>query len=254
MTANSDARPRTGILRRLRRGRRIKAAPLMNPYQSFFYDVANLLLRCAFRLLSNVEVVGVENVPRSGRLIVIGNHTSWLDPILVGAFIPRRIVFMSKKENFRNIFARFIVWSYGVFPVDRGNVDRSALNRTDEIMTAEGALGMFPEGTRSRTGELRRAKAGTALVALRHNAPILPVSIVGAHRGLFTQLFHLRRPRFRLIIGKPFTLPQVEGEVLNKETLTRLSDELMRPLATNLPEEQRGYYGIFPRVTDKHAE
>jgi 1-acyl-sn-glycerol-3-phosphate acyltransferase len=214
----------------------------MNPYQSIFYDVANFLMRWAFRLLAHIEIIGNENVPRQGRIVVIGNHSSWLDPLLVGSFIPRRIVFMSKKENFSNPLAAFVVYSYGVFPVDRGNVDRSALTRTDEVLLAEGALGMFPEGTRSKSGELRRAKAGTALVAIRHNAPLLPVSIVGAYRGLFGQLFHLRRPRFQLIIGQPFTLPHTEGEAMSKESISRLTDEVMLPIARNLPPEQRGYY------------
>ena len=242
MTVQESVERRTGIFRRLRRARRAKARPLMNLYQSFFYDAANLLLRFAFRLLSRVEIVGLENVPRQGQVIVIGNHTSYLDPLLVGAFIPRRIVFMSKKENLSNPIARFVVYSYGVFPVDRGNVDRAAINRTGEVLEAGGALGMFPEGTRSKTGALHRAKAGTTLVALRHNAPILPVAIGGAYRGLFGQLLHLRRPRFRLVIGQPFTLPQADGEAINKETLVRLTDDLMRPLAENLPEEQQGYY------------
>jgi len=215
---------------------------LMTPWQTVFYGTANLLLRLAFRLLSHIEITGVENVPRQGRLIVIGNHTSWMDPLLIGAFVPRPIVMMSKKENLSNPIARFVVLSYGVFPIDRGNVDRSALNRIDEVMAAEGALGMFPEGTRSRTGELRRAKAGTALVAVRNNAPILPIAIAGAHKGLFGQLAHLHRPHFRMVIDKPFTLPAVEGEAVNKETLVRLTDELMLPVALNLPREQQGYY------------
>jgi 1-acyl-sn-glycerol-3-phosphate acyltransferase len=185
-------------------------------------------------------------VPRQGRLIVIGNHTSWLDPLFVGCFIPRPIVMMSKKENLSNPIGRFFVLSYGCFSVDRGNVDRSALSRIDEVMAAEGALGMFPEGHRSRTGELRRAKAGTALVAVRNNAPILPVSIGGAYKGLFSQLAHLHRPHFRVVIGEPFTLSQVEGDAVSRETLVRLTDELMWPVARNLPKEQQGYYSRHP--------
>ena len=242
MTVRDEVRPRAAALRRLRRSKNSKPKPLMNPYQSVFYDLANLLMRFLFRLLASIEVIGVENVPPRGRLIVIGNHTSWLDPLLVGSFIPRRIVMMSKKENLKNAFGRFIVLSYGVFSIDRGNVDRSAINRTDEILLAEGALGMFPEGHRSESGALQRAKAGTALVAVRHNAPLLPVSIVGAQRGLFGQLAHFHRPRFRVIIGQPFLLPQGEGEAIKKEALARLTDDLMRPIAANLPPEQQGYY------------
>ena len=242
MATYDNPQQRTGILRRLRRagGKTIK--PLMNPYQSVFYDVANLVMRFLLRLFATIEISGRDNVPRQGPLIVSGNHTSWLDPLLVGAFIARRIVFMSKKENLANPIARFVVTSYGVFSIDRGNVDRAAITRTDEVLAAGGALGMFPEGHRSKTGELGRAKAGTALVALRHNAPILPISIGGAYKGIFTPYLHLRRPHITMVIGKPFTLPQTEGEVVNKETLAGLADDLMRPIAANLPPEQQGYY------------
>ncbi len=243
MATNDKALQRRGILRRLRRAGGKTTKPLMNPYQAVFYDVANLLLRFLLRLFATIEISGLDNVPRQGPLIVSGNHTSWLDPLLVGAFIARRIVFMSKKENFANPIAHFVVTSYGVFSIDRGNVDRAAITRTDEVLAAGGALGMFPEGTRSKTGELRRAKAGTALVALRNNAPILPISIGGAYKGLFKPYLHLRRPHITMVIGQPFTLPQSEGEAVNKETLARLTDDLMRPIAAGLPAEQRGYYG-----------
>lgn len=242
MSVQQNIQHRSAILRRLRRAGKARRAALMNPYQSLFYDVANFLMRIAFRLLVNLEIVGLENVPLQGRLIIIGNHTGWPDPVLVGSFIPRRIVFMAKKELTRNPLAAFIIWSYGVFSVDRGNVDRVALKRTDEIMASEGALCMFPEGTRSRSGEMRRAKAGTTLVAIRHNAPILPISISGAHHGIFTPLLHGRRPRIRMVIGKPFMLPPVNGEVISKDVLARLTDEMMMHVAENLPEEQRGYY------------
>lgn len=242
MTVEGRTRTRMGVFRRLRRARAVKARPLMSGFQMVFYDVANVFLRLVFRLLSTVEVTGLENVPRQGQLIIIGNHTSWLDPLLFGAFLPRRIVFMSKKENFANPIARLVVSAYGVFPVDRGNVDRSAITRTSEVLEAGGALGMFPEGTRSRSGEMRRAKAGTVLVALRHSTPILPVGIAGAHHGLFTPLLRLRRPRFGLAIGQPFTLPHTDTDTLHKESLSRLTDDVMRPLAALLPREQRGYY------------
>jgi 1-acyl-sn-glycerol-3-phosphate acyltransferase len=77
---------------------------------------------------------------------------------------------------------------------------------------------------------------------VRHNAPVLPLSIAGAHKGLFSPYRHLQRPRMRMVIGKPFTLPQAEGEAISKDTLTRLTDDLMRPIAAGLPVEQQGYY------------
>lgn len=249
MTTQETVQRRVGVLRRWRRSGARGTNALLNPWQILFGAVANAAMAIVFRTLIRLEIVGLQNVPRHGRLIVIGNHSSWLDPVLVGAFIPRRIIFMGKKELTRNPIARFVIWSYGVFAIDRGNVDRSALTRTDDVMHAEGVLCMFPEGTRSRTGELRRAKAGTALVALRHNAPVLPVAIAHAYHGLFSPYLRLRRPRIRITIGKPFTLPPIEGEALGKDALSQRTDEMMQRLAEHLPPEQRGYYAQTPDDT-----
>jgi 1-acyl-sn-glycerol-3-phosphate acyltransferase len=246
MSTEQEAKPQP-VLRRASKMSSGAPKPLVTPWQSLFYDVANVLMRIAFRLVLSVEVTGLEHLPRQGKLIIIGNHTSWMDPVLIGAFIPRRIVFMSKKENLSNAFTNFIVRSYGVFPVDRGNVDRSALLRMDDVLDAGGALGMFPEGTRNKAGTLQRAKAGTALVAVRHQAPIVPVSIAGAYKGLLGPYKRGHRPHVTIVVGPAFSLPDVEGDAVNKETLIMLTDELMKPLAAGLPPEQRGYYGTETR-------
>lgn len=242
MSAENKVQPRHTILRRLHRRPKAAGKPIMAWYQAASYTIANAFFRLAFALLAHVEVVGRQNVPRSGRLIISGNHTSWLDPLLVGAYVPRRIVFMSKQENFSFPLAGLLITLYGVFAVKRGEVDRVALARTEQVLQAEGALGMFPEGTRSKSGELRRAKAGTALVALRNNAPILPIAISNAQHGLFTPLLHLHRPRIKVEIGAPFFVEDGDGQSLSKEMLVRLTDELMLPIARMLPPEQRGFY------------
>jgi len=235
----------------LRRKAKIKRVLLMQPYQRVFYTIANAFARLCVPILVDFQVTGLENVPREGGFILVSNHTSWLDPILLGAYIPRTIVFMSKVENFHHPLLAPIVFLYGAFPVKRGLVDRQALLRCEEVLAAGGGLGMLPEGTRSRSGVMRRARAGAALVALRTGATILPVGIAGAHHGAFTPLLRLHRNRIRMRIGPPFTLPPpAEGEA-TRDYLQHMADEMMRRVAELLPPEQRGVYAGQPLQADR---
>jgi 1-acyl-sn-glycerol-3-phosphate acyltransferase len=204
-----------------------------------FYDFANLVLRLGFWLFTRLEIVGRENVPAEGGLMVALNHLSFLDPPLLGVAIPRRIRWMSKIENWNNpVMGAILTW-YGAFPVQRGEVDRKALSRALEILRGGGALGIAPEGTRSRVGRLAQAKAGAVRLALQTGAAILPVGIAGTEQAVHTWP-KFRRPAITVRIGKPFRL-QAERP-LTKERQQELADEMMLHVAELLPESYRGYY------------
>jgi 1-acyl-sn-glycerol-3-phosphate acyltransferase len=112
-----------------------------------FYGFANLVLRLLFYLLTRLEVTGKENVPHSGSLMVAMNHVNFLDPLLLGAVIPRRIWWMSKIENWNNPIMGTVLTLYGAFPVQRGEVDRKALVRAMDILRTGGALGSLRKDT-----------------------------------------------------------------------------------------------------------
>lgn len=206
---------------------------------SWFYHLANWVLRRVFRLLLRVEVRGLEHVPFEGPLIVAINHMSLLDPPLMGAFFPRELEMMAKVELFRRPIIGWIVKWYGAFPVRRGEADLNALKHAMRALRAGGAILMAPEGTRSKTHRLQRGKEGVALVATRTGAPVLPVALYGQERW-WRELLRLRRPRVSIVIGEPIQVPL--DRRADRRTLQAVTDDIMRHLARLLPPAYRGVY------------
>ena len=205
-----------------------------------FSWLANHFLRLAFRLALDLTIDGLDNVPHTGALIVAINHSSFVDPMLVGAYVPRDVAMMSKAENFRLPLFRYLVKWYGAFPIERGEADRAAIKQALEVLRDGRALLMAPEGTRSNDGQLQAGHDGLALIATRTGAPILPFAIAGA-RPVSKNVSRLRRTKVRVNIGQPFRLKPSSPKP-NREELSRLTNEVMFRLAELLPLDQRGMY------------
>jgi len=207
----------------------------------WFYYVARVIVRGLLKLLTHCQVKGRDNIPSQGPLLIVANHLSLADPPLLGVNLGRKVMFMAKKELFHFRVIAYFIGNFGAFPVDRGQLNRQALRQARQILADGLALVMFPEGTRSRSGRLRPAFSGPALIAMRSGAPILPVGIIGTGkiRGV-SWLF--RRPRITVNIGPPFYLPAVSGK-LTKAKLTELTNFMMGQIAELLPQECRGDYG-----------
>ena len=183
-----------------------------------------------------VEVRGLENVPRSGTLIVTANHIGWVDPPLLRWIIGRRIRYMTKIELFTWTISGLAVRLFNAFPVRRDGRDRVALRYALRLLERGEVLGMFPEGTRSKDLRLAKGLPGVAMVGLRSGAPILPVGIVGTDRMLKWPDLILRNQRVIFNIGEPFTLSRGDGSY---EEAMRL---VMLRVADLLPKEMHGYY------------
>lgn len=211
---------------------------LSEAWVAVFYRVCIWLMRVVVWVFGRYEVVGAERMPRRGPVIVVANHLNNADPPLLGASLPRRIRFMAKQELFDSA-AGWVVRGFGAFPVRRFEADLGALRVAEHILKEGGVLGMFPEGHRSRTGGMGPAQPGTALVALRSGAPLLPVGITGTE-AITTPLVLLRKPRIRVVVGELFTLPATRR--LTAEQVRAGTDEIMRRIAALLPERYRGVY------------
>lgn len=193
-----------------------------------------------FTLLCRVRVKGGENVPVDGSLIIVANHLHTLDPSLVSIAIKRKMVFMAKEELFRSSPSAYLMRGFGAFPVHREGVDRKALRQAEEFLAQGLALGMFPEGKRSPDGQLIPAFSGAALLAVRSGARILPVAITGTETIQWVRSL-LKGTRLTVNIGRPFSLPDVDGK-LTGEKLNELTHYIMMRLAELLPPEYRGDY------------
>ncbi len=204
-----------------------------------FYRFACLVVLLILRLFTRCRVEGVENVPSSGPLLLVSNHLNMVDPPVLGALLPRKIVFMAKEESFHHPLMGPLVKWYGAFPVKRGQPDRQALRTAESVLQCGGVVGMFPEGHRSKTGAMQRCFPGASLLAVMAAAPVLPVAILGTGE-LKSPLSLLSRPVITIRIGSPFLLQRREDG--QKNDLEALTDRMMARVAELLPRESRGYY------------
>ena len=206
----------------------------------WFYYIVKLIIRMILFLFTRYQVNGKENIPSQGPLLVVANHLNLADPPIVGVSLTRRVRFMAKEELFRSRFSRYIITALGAFPVHRGRVDRAALRQAERILADGLALAMFPEATRSKNAQLQPVFPGSALIALRSGAPILPVGITGTEK-IKGATSLLRRPQITVNIGRPFHLPSVNDK-LSKTELAELANFIMVRIAELLPTEYQGHY------------
>ena len=180
----------------------------------FTYRLTQWTLQFLGFAVWRVRTEGRDRVPRDGALIVAPTHESYLDPLLIGAYVPRDLSFMARRTLFmkvdekgerrRKLFSAWGRWA-GVIELDREGADRDALKKSLAALAEGRAVLVFPEGTRSLDGEVQEFRAGVSLLALRSGAPVLPISIDGTRRIWGKGM---KRPKFgkgpvRIVFGEP---------------------------------------------------
>jgi len=175
------------------------------------------------RVLFRVEAHGTERVPATGPVLLVANHSSFLDPPLVGAVIARQVTFMAKAELFDVPLLGALIRRLNARPVRREGADASALRTALRALQDGGVLVMFPEGTRGPEGTLREAKPGAGMLAVLSGAAVVPVYIEGSGRA-WPRGQSLPRPaRIRLTFGAPqaFARRDAEGRKTDYEAVSR---------------------------------
>lgn len=211
---------------------------------SWFYWPGTAIVGFVARLLWGARVEsGDEHIPRSGPFVLVANHCSNVDPLILGWAVGNRtnrlIHFMAKSEMRGWPVLGWLASQSGVFFVRRGEGDRAAQRFSLEALAAGRPIALHPEGTRSRDGRLQAGRAGAAFLAIRSGAPLLPAGIAGTHR-IFPGRSRVPHPtRIVIRIGEPFTLPHVPDGRLDREALAAGTDRIMAAIAELLPEEQR---------------
>lgn len=220
-----------------------------------YWAVVWFIRLCTFLYVRGPHVEGRENIPKRGGAILVSNHLNNADPCIIPGALNRRVITMAKKEMFKwpviNLLFRFI----GAFPVDREGADLSAIREAQAVVHDGILLLMFPEGTRSKDRQLHQGFAGTALIAYRTGAPIIPVAITGTEHLTWPMLFFrpFIGPRVTITFGKAFYPPKVER--ITTQAAKTATDEIMRHVAALLPEAYRGAYreAVAPRAAGDAA-
>ena len=216
---------------------------MIDRLQTIFYWLNVVTwIRLILVIVTTRDVHGLENIPKSGAVILTCNHFSVGDPPTLTGTFPRRIVWMAKQELFDfPVFGK--LYSMGGFiSVRRFEGDLRAVRRSQAALRRGHVLGMFPEGTRSG-GRLGSGEPGTALIALRTGAPILPAAIWGTENvQLPRSLFG--RTHVHIRFGEPYRLP--ETTKVTKRQVAEGTDQIMRHIADLLPAQYHGVYAEEP--------
>ena len=187
-------------------------------------------------VLFGFVVHGVEKVPKEGPLIIASNHRRYADPVLVSMAVPRRIQWMAKKELFISPFDRLFFF-IGAFPVDRQRGARAALKTSLDLLAANWALRIFPEGTRRKSYDPTDApKTGIAMISARSNAPIIPV-FVGE---VPNPLRRLKNARLSVYIGDPIYMHNTDNVNDDRRERREVAGRILREIYALGERSKRG--------------
>lgn len=193
------------------------------------YRLICLLIRNFARLFFGLSIQGVENVPGQGRLLIAANHQSYLDPPLVGSCIPREIFYLAKVELFRKPLLGPLIRHLNSIPINRAGQDLESLRRAAQVLQNDGALLIFPEGTRSRTGQFLKPTRGLGFLAKQADAPVLPVYVHGT-RGCWKRIF--RRHAIKVVFGEPLQISSFNVEHQSaSQAYQSIADRVMQEIA-----------------------
>lgn len=200
---------------------------------TLWYRFCRGIYRLYFRLYHRGRVVHAERLPVEGGVILAGNHVSFLDPPLFGAACRREAFFMARDTLFRNRVANWVLRSWNCVPIKREGGDIAAMRAALRMLDEGKAVLMFPEGTRSRDGQLQEGRAGIGMIAAKANTTIVPLRIFGADKAMPRGTSLPRPARLTIVFGEPFRYPlpanfdQLRGDDL-KRLYLEISREIMR--------------------------
>lgn len=186
-------------------------------FYSFILSIVRFLLKIVYR----VKVYGIGNEPLDGNLMICSNHANNLDPIFVSMVIERQIRWMGKKELFKNKILAWFFRKLGVFPINRGETDITAIKTALRILKSEGSLGLFPEGTRVKNVDLDNVKSGAGMLAVKSKANILPVYIESTYKFF---------SRVNIYIGEPLDM----SDYYNRKLSSKEYEEVSRYILSNI--------------------
>ncbi|MDN7244067.1 lysophospholipid acyltransferase family protein [Planococcus shenhongbingii] len=177
------------------------------------YAIGKSLVKTTLTPLYRFEVIGIENFPKEGGVLLCSNHIHALDPPVVGMTAPRTVHFMAKEELFKLPILGPILPKVNAFPVKRGMSDREALRTALKVLKSGEVVGLFPEGTRSTDGVLKKGLSGAGFFALRGNADVVPCAIIGPYKTF---------RKVKVVYGEPIRMAPFRERKASAEEVTEM--------------------------------
>lgn len=187
------------------------------------HAASKIVGKALYRPFYRIRIHGLARVPRTGPLVLIANHSSLIEPQLLYGVLPRCVVFLVKQELFTGVLGWYLQ-RIGQIPVRRGHPDPAPLRTATSVLSGDGMIGVFPEGTRG-DGQVRSAEQGAAWLVRATGATVLPVAIRGTLRPGPRRRF---RPPIDVLVGEPFTMEVGRGKTGLIDGTERVRGELAR--------------------------
>jgi 1-acyl-sn-glycerol-3-phosphate acyltransferase len=191
-----------------------------------FYYLVRGLVKFVLLFLG-LKFEGIHNLPKKGAVIIVANHVSAWDPLLVAVGSPRPVHFMAKAELYKNQILARLLNALNAFPVKRGQADRNAIRKALKLLESGKVLGIFPEGTRKKEVGMEAAQAGAAMLALKSGAQLIPAACLGT-KGRFP--WGWGRSTLKIRYGKPLNLTAYRQEKTTSASLDQISQEIIREI------------------------
>lgn len=200
-----------------------------------FYSIMRVVCRLIFKLFFRTKRIGLENIPKEGAFILAANHISNWDPPFLATFLDREVCYMAKEELFENPIFAAAIKNLHAFPVKRGTADKNAIKHAVKLLKNGECLGIFPEGTRSKTGKIGKSESGIGLITAMTKVPVIPATIIDTNKIFSSEKF---LPQLGIVYGKPM---QFTGNLKDKEALAEFSQSIM----DEVERMQNEYYSKY---------
>lgn len=184
-----------------------------------------------FNALGKLESYGSENVPPHGGVLLVSNHVSLPDPVIIGTAVNRELHFMARHNLFRVPGLRWLIAALNAYPVHRGKADRTALKYTLSLLKTGNAVLIFPEGTRGAGGVLGKALGGASFIVYRANVPTIPVFLKGAEQMMPRNAKWLRPAKLNVTFGPPIDFTGILKIADKREAHRRIGEQIMQSIS-----------------------
>jgi 1-acyl-sn-glycerol-3-phosphate acyltransferase len=224
----------------------------------FYWFMKNIVVGPLLLGIFRPWVIGLENIPKEGGVILASNHLSFIDSIFLPLVVPRRVAFLAKSEYFtgtglKGWATKQFFKATGQLPIDRsgGKASEDSLNTGLRVLGDDRVLGIYPEGTRSPDARLDRGRTGVARMVLEAGVPIVPVAMIDTEKAMPTGTRLPKVRRVGIVIGKPLDFSRFEGMEGDRFVLRSVTDELMYELQRLSHQEYVDVYATS--VKEKRA-